>query len=63
MTTNWNNSKREWNIKVNETEFEILSKILYTLNCDSDWNNDCTEVDSHIKLTSDEVKTLTCMSL
>ena len=63
MKANWNNKNSEWNIKVNATEFEILAKILYTLNCDSEWSNDCTEVASHLKLSIEEVKTLTAMSL
>lgn len=63
MKAKFDNSKREWNIRVNDTEFEVLAKILYNLNCDSDWSDDCTEVDSHIKLSMDEVKALTAMSL
>ncbi|MBR5012343.1 MAG: hypothetical protein IKY15_00215 [Clostridia bacterium] len=62
MKANWNNKNSEWNIKVNATEFEILAKILYTLNCDSDWNDDL-ELECSIKFTSDEVKTLYGMSL
>ena len=63
MKARFNNSKGEWNIRVNDTEFELLAKILYTLNCDSDWSNDCTEVASHMTLSMAEVETLTAMSL
>lgn len=62
MTTNWNNNKREWNIKVNETEFEILSKILYTVKCDSDWNNDLN-LECQLQFTAKEVETLFGMTI
>lgn len=63
MKTKWNDNKREWNIRVNDTEFELLAKILYNLNCESEWSKDCTEVQSNLKLSTEEVATLTCMVL